>query len=205
MSLYARPSWQLARQVGADAFVVLWAIGWFGVSRAADATIRLLAVPARETAQAAEAMRDNLRRAGENAGRVPGVGPDIQGPIDDTADNLEQVIGSAYQQVHGIEQVATLAGVLVFLIPVLVLVAVWLPRRIAFHRTSSAAQRFIDSSADLDLFALRAMATQPMAELARVSDDPVRDWRDGDRAVINRLADLELRRSGLRAPRQLDR
>ncbi|MCT4574119.1 hypothetical protein N3930_45040, partial [Bacillus thuringiensis] len=70
----------------------------------------------------------------------------------------------------------------------------------AFHRRSAAAQRFIDSSADLDLFALRAMSTAPMARLATISDDPVRAWRQGDREVIDQLADLELRRCGLRFP-----
>ena len=41
---------------------------------------------------------------------------------------------------------------------------------------------------DLDLFALRAMANQPMHVLAAISDDPVRAWRSGDRRVIDALA-----------------
>ena len=44
------------------------------------------------------------------------------------------------------------------------------------------------------------MASQPMHILATVTDDPVKAWRSGDTAVINRLAELELRRSGLRMP-----
>ena len=64
----------------------------------------------------------------------------------------------------------------------------------------SAGQRFIDESADLDLFALRAMANQPMHKLARVSPDPVRDWRSGDPDVVRALALLELRDGGLTPP-----
>jgi hypothetical protein len=59
---------------------------------------------------------------------------------------------------------------------------------------------FLDSSADLDLFALRAMASQPMHVLAAISPDPVAAWRSGDRAVITRLAEVELHRSGLNLP-----
>jgi hypothetical protein len=59
---------------------------------------------------------------------------------------------------------------------------------------------FLDTLADLDLFALRAMAAQPLYVLAEISDDPVTAWRSGDREVINKLAELELRRDGLRLP-----
>jgi hypothetical protein len=44
------------------------------------------------------------------------------------------------------------------------------------------------------------MANQPMNRLAKISDDPVAAWREGDSEVIARLADLELRSTGLRAP-----
>jgi hypothetical protein len=66
-----------------------------------------------------------------------------------------------------------------------------------------AAQAFLDEGADLDLFALRAMATQPMHVLAAISPDPVGAWRAGDRSVIDRLAEVELRRSGLTLPAAL--
>jgi hypothetical protein len=67
-----------------------------------------------------------------------------------------------------------------------------------FVRRATAAQRFIDAAADLDLFALRAMARQPMRRLAAVSPDPTGAWRRGDQATIRSLALLELRDSGLR-------
>ena len=72
--------------------------------------------------------------------------------------------------------------------------------RTPWAREATAGQRFIDESADLDLFALRAMANQPMHRLARVSDDPVRDWREGDAEVVRALALLELGDAGLTPP-----
>jgi hypothetical protein len=67
-------------------------------------------------------------------------------------------------------------------------------------REAGAAQRFVDGPADLEVFALRAIAHQPLHVLARVSDDPMTALRERDRVVIARLADLELRASGLTAP-----
>ena len=61
-------------------------------------------------------------------------------------------------------------------------------------------QRFIDESADLDLFALRALARQPMHLLARISPDPAGAWRRSDPGVVRELALLELRTVGLHPP-----
>ena len=88
----------------------------------------------------------------------------------------------------------------VALIPILVLLWLYLPQRIAFVRRATAGQRFLDAGADLDLFALRAMAHQPLHVLARVDPDPAGAWRRGEPEVIGQLARLELRSVGLRAP-----
>jgi hypothetical protein len=45
------------------------------------------------------------------------------------------------------------------------------------------------------------MASQPLYVLAAVSDDPVKAWREGDRAVVDQLAAIELRRNGLQLPK----
>jgi hypothetical protein len=58
----------------------------------------------------------------------------------------------------------------------------------------------VDADADLDLFALRAMANQPLHVLARISSDPAGDWRRRDPAVVRALAAVELRSAGLRPP-----
>jgi hypothetical protein len=78
------------------------------------------------------------------------------------------------------------------------------PRRAAFVRRASAGRRLVDSAADLDLFALRALAHQPLHRLAAISDDPARAWRERDRTVVARLAALELRDAGLAPAGLLD-
>jgi hypothetical protein len=113
------------------------------------------------------------------------------------------LITSANEQVASIERLALIVGWLVFLIPATIVVAFWLPRRIRFYRQARASQIFLDALPDLDLFALRAMAAQPLYVLAEISDDPVKAWRSGDREVINKLAEVELKRDGLRLPESL--
>ncbi|OYO22157.1 hypothetical protein CGZ93_09690 [Enemella dayhoffiae] len=201
MAFYARPSWKLTRQVASDVFMVFWAVGWFLVSRGVHAVVSAAAEPARQTAAAATRVRDGFVSAAQSTGGVPVAGSELRKPFDTAATSMDDIITSANNQASAIEQLATVVALLVVLIPVAVLVAVWLPGRLRFHRASSAARRFIDNDADVDLFALRAMANQPMHELARISDDPVGEWRAGNTEVIRDLADLELRGSGLRLPK----
>ncbi len=99
-----------------------------------------------------------------------------------------------------IDRVSVVLGLTVALVPILVVVAVWAVMRIRFVRRATAAQRFVDAEADLDLFALRAMSRQPMHRLARVSPDPAGAWRRQESNVVRELAVLELRSSGLRLP-----
>ena len=203
MRWYAAPSWRTVRQVTADLFVVVWAIAWWLVSRVVHQAVSALAEPARVTGEAAQKMADDFRAAGNSVGSVPGAGPSLREPFDRAADSMLTVVGSAQDQIVGIERVADITGLLTVAIPVLILLVVWLPRRLRFFAIARASAKFIDASADLDLFALRAMATQPMPVLAAISDDPVQAWRSGDRAVINQLAEVELRRAGLRLPAHL--
>jgi len=203
MGVYAARPARMIRQLLSDLFVVGWAVGWGVVAVLVRQAVAVLATPAREAARTATRLAADFTDAATESAKVPGVGDQLRRPFDSAAATLGTVIAAANQQVETIDRLALLIGWLVFAIPVAVVIAFWLPRRVRFYRQARAAQHFIDSSADLDLFALRAMATQPMHVLAAVSDDPVAAWRTGDRAVINELAELELEHSGLRMPARL--
>lgn len=200
MGLYSPRPGRLAGQIFGDLFVLLWTIGCAVVAITVSQYVAVLAVPARETARTAARLMENMREAGEQAARVPAVGSDLRQPFDSASVSLGNVIASATQLEQSIERLAVVGGWATFLLPVAVVLALWLPRRIRFFRQARASQQFLDASADLDLFALRALASQPLYVLAGISDDPVRAWREGDRTVIDALAEIELRRNGLRAP-----
>ena len=203
MGIYAQRPARLAGQLLSDALVLVWAVAWAVVGVVVDQTVSRLAGPARETADTARRLSTNFADAGTEAGQVPGLGEQLRRPFDAASGSLGDLIASADRTAATIDSVAALLGWLVFLIPVTVLVAFWLPRRVRFYRLARAAQGFLDDQADLDLFALRAMAAQPLHVLARISPDPVGAWRTGDRAVIHQLAEVELRRTGLRVPAPL--
>jgi hypothetical protein len=179
-------------------------VGWIAFCTALGLTVfkvtDALGAPGRKAAEAGDGLAEDLRRMSEPVGKVPAVGDQLRAPIDGAANAAARLAEAGRDQAHAVEQLAyLLAGVTIGL-PVLFAVLIWLPRRIRFSRRATAAQKFIDNAADLNLFALRAMASQPMQRLAKISDDPVTAWREGDSAVIAQLADLELRSSGLRAP-----
>jgi hypothetical protein len=200
MSIYAKRPAKMIGQMFGDGFVLLWTVGWAIIGIFVHRVIEILAIPARETARTATRLAENFREAGAEAAKVPVAGEQLRRPFDAASVTLGNLITSANDQVTSIERLALIVGWLVFLIPVTIVVAFWLPRRIRFYRQARASQVFLDALPDLDLFALRAMAAQPLYVLAEISDDPVSAWRSGDRAVINQLAEIELKRNGLRMP-----
>ena len=203
MGIYAAQRGRMLSQLVGDVSVLVWVVGWAVVGFFVDATVAALATPARDTARTAARLSGDLTDAASQAAQVPGVGESLRRPFDAAAGSVTSLVEAANHQVATIERLATVAGWLAFLVPVTVVLAFWLPRRVRFVRRAQAAQRFLDAQADLDLFALRALANQPMHVLAAVSDDPVAAWRSGDRRVVGALAELELRSSGLTMPDRL--
>ena len=131
---------------------------------------------------------------------VPLVGDKVAKPFDGAGGAAEGLAEAGQAQVHAVETLAFWLGLAVALIPILLARVLYLPSRVRFVRRATAGQRFLDSHADLDLFALRAMARQPLHVLAGIHDDPAGAWRKGDSEVIAALARVELRSVGLREP-----
>jgi hypothetical protein len=197
---YAQRRARMVSQLAADLFVAAWFVLWWLVGWTTAHTVDAIATPARSTGDAARDLRDQMRDAAEQTARIPGLGAELRKPFDGAVRSLQGVIDAADAQVAAVERAGMLLGWLVFLIPVIIVLLIWLPARIRFVLRARAAQRFLDAQADLDLFALRAMVAQPMHVIARISDDPVAAWRRGDRDVIRALAAVELRHSGLNPP-----
>jgi hypothetical protein len=167
-----------------------------------DATLKL-AVPGHKIDAAGSEMADRLRDAGSTVSDIPLVGDGASQPFDGAGSSADQLAEAGRSQVEAVESLANWLGVAVALIPVLIALLVYLPLRIRFVRRATAGQRFLDSTADLDLFALRAMANQPLHVLAKVAADPADAWRRRDPDVVRRLAALELKDVGLSPPPSL--
>lgn len=202
MSFYARRPGRLASQLVGDAFVAVWAIGWWFGSRFVDGTIRAIAEPARQTQRITSDLARQTTEAAAQAAGVPVVGAQLRQPFDGIAGRIGDLSASASDQVAQVERVATVLGWLAFLVPVLLVALWWVPRRLAFVARSRELAQLAASPEGNELLALRALANQPLGSLRQVASDPVAAWRTGDAAVMTRLADLELASAGLGRPRR---
>jgi hypothetical protein len=200
MKLYAESPGRRTAQVIADLLLVVWLVAWaWAGSVVHDATLELGA-PGEQLAESATGLSGALQDAGGTLGDVPVVGDEVQTPFDEASGAAEGLAEVGRDQVQAVERLALWLGLSVAAIPILLACLLHLPRRVRFVRRATAGARFVDAADDLDLFALRALAHQPMHVLARVSDDPAGAWRRGDRSVTDRLAEIELRSVGLRMP-----
>jgi hypothetical protein len=202
MKLFADTPVRRTVQIVADLLFVAWLVLWVWIGVAVHDGTTQLAAPARQTESSATSMADQLRDAGGRLGEAPLVGDELAVPFDRAADASDGIAAAGRDTVEAVEQLALLLGLSVALIPILIVSAIHLPIRWRFVREATAGARFIDAQEDLDLFALRALANQPMHVLAKVSDDPAGAWRARDPDVVRRLAELELADVGLR-PRRL--
>ncbi|MGH8940307.1 MAG: hypothetical protein ACRDV2_13310, partial [Actinomycetes bacterium] len=192
MKLFADTPVRRTLQVVADLMFVAWLVLWAWIGLAVhDGTLQL-AGPARQTDTAASAMADQFRDAGGQLGEAPLAGDELAVPFDEAAEASDGIAAAGRETVDAVERLALLLGLSVALIPILIVSAIHLPIRWRFAREATAGAKFIDAQEDLDLFALRALANQPMRVLARISDDPAGAWRARDIEVVRKLAVLEL-------------
>ena len=201
MKLYADLSGRRLVQILADLGLLAWVVLWAWVGRRVHDVTMALAEPGRQLQGAGAGFRDTLNAAGDGVDNLPVLDDRVADPFRSAAGAGTDIERAGSDLVSAVERVALLLGWTTALVPILVVGLWWAWSRGRFVRRASAAQRFIDADDDLDLFALRAMANQPMAALAKVSSDPSGAWRRGDRDTIRALALLELRDSGLRPPR----
>lgn len=202
MKVYAElPSRRLAQVVG-DLLFVAWlvACAWLGHA-VHDATMQL-AGPGRQVESASSGLADRLRDAGSAVGDLPVVGDQASQPLGDAGSAADQLARSGRDEVRAVETLAGWLGWTVALAPMVVVAAAYLPSRVRFVRRATAGRALVDSAADLDLFALRALAHQPLHRLSAISDDPARAWREQQPEPVRALAALELRDAGLN-PRRI--
>ena len=200
MKLYADLPARRTRQLVADVLMLLWIGLWAWLGRQVYDVVLALQTPANSLTNAGDSVHGAFTGAGTQAAQIPLVGDGLRGWLDQAAGAGTTLSDAGTSMSDAVAQLALVLGLITALVPVVSVAWVWLWMRLRFVREATSAQRFIDAGEDLDLFALRAMATQPMKALATVSDDPAGAWRRQDTEVIRRLALLELREQGLRPP-----
>jgi hypothetical protein len=203
MKFYADTPFRRIRQILGDLMLVGWVTLWIKIAYVVHDTTLKLAAVGRLTDRSATALAKQMDAAGGAMNRVPVVGDEASTPFGKAADASGNLAEAGRAQVEAVNDLAFWLGLTTALIPIMIVASVYLYLRWRFVRAATAGRKFVDSSGDVDLFALRAMANQPLHVLARISEDPAGAWRGRDVVVIEKLADLELRESGLRPRRPI--
>jgi hypothetical protein len=196
VKLYAETAALRARQVLGDLAVLVWMAAWVAAGVALYGLVEKLAGPGRRLERAGNSLAGDIGTIQEQVGRIPAVGDDLQEPFGRLGGVGRTLAEAGATQQEVVHDLALWLGVAVAAVPVIALLVVWLPRRVAWAREAGAASRLRLDAGDLELFAIRAVANRSLRELRRVSPDPAGALRAGDHAG---LAELELRALGLRA------
>lgn len=209
MKLYADSAGRATNQVLGDALVLGWLLLWIWAGKQLHDVIMRLAVPGEKAESAARSLQNSLTDAGANIADVPLAGDDLRKPFDKAAASGREFAQAAQAYQDTVGDVALLAGVLVALGPIVIVLALWWPRRLRWISAASAATRLLGSDPGArDLLALRALAGRPLHELAASAPDTadlMQAWRSKDAQVVDQLARLELQELGLSPRRASDR
>lgn len=200
LTLYAADQRHRTRQYVGDVLLLLWVLTWVWLADQVHDSTMQMAAPGRSIESSGADLADRLRDAGSAVSDTPLVGDALGSPLDGAGSAADQLAAAGTAQVEAVSTLAFWLGLSIGVVPVALALAVYLPFRIRFVRRATAGRRFVDSGDDLDLFALRALANQPLHRLAPISPDPARAWRAGEPDVVRRLAELELRDVGLPPP-----
>jgi hypothetical protein len=196
VKLYAETAGLRTRQLVGDLAVLAWTAAWVAAGVALYRLVEKLAVPGARVEQAGSDFAGDVAEIQRKVGRLPVVGGELQDPFGRLAGVGRTLAAAGVTQQEVVHQLALWLGVVVAVVPIVALLLVWLPRRVVWAREAGAASRLRMGGADLELFAIRAVANRPLRDLHRVTPDPAGDLRAGE---YRALADLELRALGLRA------
>jgi hypothetical protein len=186
------------RQLLTDIFIVIWVYAWIRAGIWVHDMVLELGVPGQKLETAGSGIADNLADAGGKVGRVPLVGDQLTKPFNGAAEAARSLADAGRQQQEIVGNVALVMALVVVALPLALVLFLWLPLRLRWMRRAGVASAVRDEPAGRDLLALRALASRPLNELAKLGPDIAQSWRNGDAAAVDALAALELKDLGLR-------
>jgi hypothetical protein len=200
MVLYARTPARFLRQILGDVLVVAWLVVWLLVASKVHEQVARLAEPGRQLESAGEGFSAKVSDAANTVDGLPVVGDSLRTAFDGVRSAGTAIADAGRTQQAAVEDLALLLALIVGVLPIVLALMWWLPRRITWIRRASAATRLLDHGG-LELFALRALTSQPVGRLQRLGPDLLSRWQERDPATVARLAALEMSSLGLRPPR----
>lgn len=200
MKLYADTPVRRTRQLTGDAVALGWVLLWVWLALELRERILKLAAPGRSLEAAGTSFAGSLNDAGDKVGGLPVVGDDVAGALRRAGGAGGTVAEAGRSQQEAVAQLGWVLPLLVFLLAVGVVLARWLPGRVAWAREAGSAKRLLSGPDAVEVFATRAVVRRPTGELAALPPSTITRWRAGDPDAAGVLAALELRALGLRGP-----
>jgi len=201
MKLYADRPWRLLNQLLGDVLVVIAVYLAVRLGMAAHDKVAALAEPGRDAEAQARTVGRTMHGAAGDVHDTPVVGGAIAKPFRALASTSRDLAETAQAYQDAVERLAVLTAVVFAGLPIVIVLVIWLPRRIAWIVEASAAKRLMRAGPGAtELLAVRALARQPLRRLAALGPDVVTGWKADDPAATRELADLELDELGLRVP-----
>jgi hypothetical protein len=200
MKLYADTPAHRTRQLLGDLLVLGWVGLWGWLALELRERLLSLRGPGESLERAGTSFSGALGDAGDRIGGLPVVGDDVSGALRRAGGAGDTVAEAGRSQQQAVEQVALWLPLLVLLLAAGIVLARWLPGRLAWAREAGAATRALSAADTAEIFAVRALARRSTVELAALPAGTVARWRAGDPDATAALAGLELRSVGLRAP-----
>jgi hypothetical protein len=198
LHLYADLPRRRCFQIAADVAVLGWTVAAVRVAVQVHHRVVGVGSVALRLRDGAGGIGTHLDAAGGGVGQVPLVGDALAGPLRSAAGAAGTVAGAGQDLGDQITALALPIAVALLMVAVLPLAGPWFVVRARYARRAGVAAQLADSSAGTRLLALRALTQQPPRRLVSVAEDPVEAWMDDDPMATAALADLELRRLGLR-------
>ena len=186
-----------SRQQALDLVVLVVVYAFLRLGQSVHATVLRLREPGVQLQRAGNDLAGGLGSAADRVDGAPVIGDRLRDPFDAAAGASRALAQAGVAGQDAVTALAVVLGLLVALLPVAVLLARWLPHRLAYARAAGAAERL---RGDVELLALRAAATAPLHRLAALGPEPVGRWRRGEPGAAEELAALELTRLGLVPP-----
>lgn len=198
---YATTPGRLLAQLVSDLLVGLWIAMWVMVGIGVHTAIATISKVGRQVKDSATGISDNLHSAGDSVHGVPLVGDTMSKPLRAASEAALDLAGAGHQLDSTASWLAVLLAIAVAAPPIMAIGMPWLYLRIRFFRRKWTVIALAQTTAGVELLALRALANRPLRKLTAVSADPVGAWRQDDPVAVRGLAELELRSAGVAAPR----
>ncbi|MBH0115565.1 hypothetical protein I6E52_01725 [Salinibacterium sp. NG253] len=198
MQLYADHPARRARQVTVDVLSLAFIVVWIAIAVWVYQLIAAFQQLGVQMQDAGAGFRSTMVELGDTLGAVPLIGSGIRTPFDGASDAGAALEAAGQSQQETVLAAATLIGVFIGVVPVVLILLVWLLPRVRFAVRATEAKKVLATPGGADLLALRALASQNLTALSQVSADPAAEWRAGNTTTVALLAQLQLSELGVR-------